>query len=42
MPFFADIAEPLYKLEHKDIKWVWTVYQDDAFNKLRNELLNYL
>lgn len=38
LPHKANIAEPLYKLLNKDVKWQWTSQHQRAFEKLRNML----
>lgn len=38
---FANIAEPLHRLMHKDVKFIWTPACDTAFTTLRDRLTAY-
>ena len=37
---FAQIARPLNKLTKKDVKWNWTLRQEEAFIKLKEHITN--
>ena len=38
VPHYADIAEPLRRLLHKDVPWEWTDEQHQAFRTLKRKL----
>ena len=38
VPRFAHIAEPLFALSRKKVKWEWSTVQQDAFEQLKSIL----
>ena len=38
VPNYADTAEPLIRLLHKDVPWEWTDEQDQAFRTLKQKI----